>query len=254
MQNSVPAQEHRNYKAPVNLLNEKVILITGSSDGIGRTIAITYASHGATIILHGRDIARLEKVYDEIVEAGGKQPAIIPLDLSKATTHDYQQLSKMIQSEFGQLNGIVHNAAGINELTPVEFIDPTEWLNLMQINVNAVHLITQSCLPLLKQSTNPSVITTSSSVGRIGRAYWGAYAVSKFAVEGYTQVLADEYENTGVRINAINPGATRTKMRATAYPAEDKSKLTDAATLMPSYLYLMGEDSIHINGASINAQ
>ena len=244
----------KNYLAPKNLLENKIILITGASDGIGKTIALTYAAHGATVILHGRNIERLESVYDQIVNAGHAKPAIIPLDLSKATTEDYQQLSQVIQSEFGQLDGIVHNAAAISELTPIEFTEASIWLDLMQVNINAVYLITQSCMPLLKQAENSSVITTSSSVGRKGRAFWGAYAVSKFAVEGFTQVLADELENSSVRVNAINPGATKTKMRATAFPSEDRSKLTDAQELMPTYLYLMGKESLEVNGQSFNAQ
>jgi len=254
MQNSKKTITHKNYKAPKDLLDNKVILVTGSSDGIGEEIAKTYAEFGATVILHGRNVERLEKVYDGIIKAGHATPAIVPLDLSKATAHDYQKLSETIEKEFGQLDGIVHNAAMISELAPIEFTDPANWFDLMQVNINAVYLLTHSCLPLLKSSNNASIITTSSSVGKTGRAYWGPYAVSKFAVEGFTQVLADELEKTNVRINAINPGATQTKMRATAFPAEDKDELTKPAELMPSYLYLMGNESLEINGASINAQ
>ncbi len=254
MQKSINSQEHKKYNAPKDLLKKKVILITGSSDGIGKSVAYSYAKYGATVILHGRNIDRLENIYDEICHAGYATPAIIPLDLSKATTHDYQKLCETIDNEFGQLDGIVHNAALISELAPIEFTDPTNWLDVMHVNINAVYLLTHSCLPLLKKSINASIITTSSSVGKIGRAYWGPYAISKFAVEGFTQVLADELEKTNVRINAINPGATETKMRASAYPAEDRSKLTQPEELMPSYLYLMGRDSLSVNGASINAQ
>ena len=254
MPNSRESMEHKTYTAPKDLLKNKIILVTGSSDGIGKTVANTYAEYGATVILHGRNIHRLESVYDEIITAGYATPAILPLDFSKATTYDYQKLSETIEKEFGQLDGIVHNAAMISELAPIEFTDPSSWLDLMQVNINAVYLLTHSCLPLLKKSKDASIITTSSGVGKIGRAYWGPYAVSKFAIEGFTQVLAEELEKTNVRINAINPGATETKMRATAYPAEDKSKLTKAIALMPSYLYLMGKDSTQINGLSINAQ
>lgn len=254
MPNYRKSMDHKTYSAPKDLLEKKVILITGSSDGIGKAVAKTYAEYGATVILHGRNIQRLENVYDEIISAGYATPAIIPLDFSKATTYDYQKLSETIEKEFGQLDGIVHNAAMVSELAPIEFTEPASWFDLMQVNINAVYLLTHSCLPLLKKSNSASIITTSSGVGKIGRAYWGPYAVSKFAIEGFTQVLADELEKTNVRINAINPGATETKMRATAYPAEDKSKLTKPIELMPSYLYLMGKDSIQVNGLSINAQ
>lgn len=254
MQNSRKSIDHKNYSAAKDLLKNKVILITGASDGIGKVVAKTYAEYGATVILHGRNIQRLENLYDEIISAGHATPAILPLDFSKATTYDYQKLSETIEKEFGQLDGLVHNAAKVCELAPIEFTDPADWLDLMQVNINAVYLLTHSCLALLKKSNNASIITTSSSVGKIGRAYWGPYAVSKFAIEGFTQVLADELEKTNVRINAINPGATETKMRAIAFPAEDKSKLTKPLALMPSYLYLMGDDSLQANGLSINAQ
>lgn len=248
----------QHYNAPKDLLNGKTILVTGSSDGIGRAIAVAYAKHGATVILHGRNIDRLEKLYDHIVQQKLPKPAILPLDLKTATEHDFNNMAKTIASELGQLNGIVHNAGMISDLSPIEFTEATKWHEIMQVNLNAVFMLTQACLPLLKESasaTEPaSIITLSSGVGRKGRAFWGAYAVSKFAIEGFTQVLADELEGTNVRINAINPGATRTKMRATAYPAEEASKLVAAEQLAPIFLYLMGKDSSEINGQSLNAQ
>lgn len=242
------------YNAPNELLKNKVILVTGASDGIGKAVALAYAKSGATVILHGRNVERLEQVYDEIIQSNGPKPAIIPLDLLAATQQDYQGLSTTIQNEFGQLDGIVHNAALISELCPIEFTDEKDWNPIIQVNLNSVYLLTQACLPLLKQAQSASIITVSSGVGRKGRAFWGAYAVSKFAIEGFTQVLADELEQTNVRINAINPGATKTKMRATAYPAEDASHLPEPEQIMPLYLYLMGKDSINVNGQSLDAQ
>lgn len=242
------------YQAPKNLLQGKVILVTGSSDGIGRTIAKTYAAYGATIILQGRNVERLEKVYDEIIEQGSAKPAIIPFDLKTTDMQQYINFAETVKNEFGQLNGLLLNAAMISELSPIEFTESNTWHEMMQVNINSVFMLTQACLPLLKESPESSIITTSSSVGRKGRSFWGPYAVSKFAVEGFTQVLADELDNTNVRINAINPGATRTKMRATAYPAEDKSKLTSAEEISHCYLYLMGRDSIDMNGQSVDCQ
>lgn len=242
------------YQAPDNLLTERVILVTGASDGIGKAAAIEYARVGATVILHGRDTGKLEKVYDEIVEAGYPQPAILPLNLINATGEQFKSLATTIAKELGRLDGILHNASTISELSPIEFTSEETWHNIMQVNLNSVFLITRECMPLLKASPEASIITTSSGVGRKGRAFWGPYAVSKFAIEGFTQVLADELEATNIRVNAINPGATRTKMRAVAFPAEDPEKLKTPESLMPLYLYLMGSDSREVHGQSIDAQ
>jgi len=241
------------YKAPTELLKDKVILVTGASDGIGKVIAESYASIGATVILHGRKVENLEKIYDSIIEKGYPQPAILPLDLKTASAEDYKNLAATIQTELGRLDGILHNAAAISDLSPIEFIEVDRWHEIMQVNINAVFMLTQACLPLLKQSPDASIITTSSGVGKKGRAFWGPYAVSKFAVEGFTQVLADELDDTSIRVNAINPGATQTKMRAKAFPAEDASLLKTPGSLISIYQYLMGSDSKDINGQSINA-
>ena len=228
------------YQAPHDLLKDKVILVTGASAGIGEAIAKSYAAHGATVILHGRKVDKLEAIYDEIIAQGGPQPAILPVDLQNPAQQQYQSLADTIRSELGRLDGILHNAAMISELTPIEFTETNVWHEMMQVNVNSVFMLTQACLPLLKEAENASIITTSSGVGKKGRAFWGPYAVSKFAIEGFTQVLADELEGSSVRVNAINPGATRTNMRAVAFPAEDASRLTNPHELENLYLYLMG--------------
>jgi NAD(P)-dependent dehydrogenase (short-subunit alcohol dehydrogenase family) len=217
-------------------------------------MAMEYAKAGATVILHGRDTAKLEVIYDEIVAAGLPQPAIIPLNLVHATPEQCNSLAETIQNEFGRLDGILHNAAMISDLAPIEFTPAETWYQIMQVNVNAVYLITRACLGILRQTGNASVITTSSGVGRQGRAFWGPYAVSKFAIEGLTQVLADELDGSGIRVNAINPGATRTRMRAKAFPAEDQNQLPSPKDLAPLYLYLMGDASTKVNGESIDAQ
>ncbi len=244
----------QNYQASQTLLEKRVILVSGASDGIGRAVAKAYAQAGATVILHGRDIAKLEKVYDEICAAGNPQPAILPLDLLSASSEHYKDLANTIEKELGRLDGILHNAGILKTLSPIEFTSEEAWQETMQVNVNAVFMLTQACLPLLNQSPNASVIMTSSGVGKKGRAFWGPYAVSKFAIEGLVQVLSDELEESNIRVNAINPGATRTQMRATAYPAEDTSKLPTPEDIIPVYLYLMGNESLKINGRSLNAQ
>jgi NAD(P)-dependent dehydrogenase (short-subunit alcohol dehydrogenase family) len=243
------------YKAPENLLQDRIILVTGAGSGIGRTAARSYAALGATVILVGRTLEKLEQVYDEIEAAGHPQPAIVPLNLESATEHEYQELANTLEQEFGRLDGLLHNASLLGLRTPMESYDPVVWNQVMQVNVNAGFMLTQALIPLLGESQDASIIFTTSSVGRTGKAFWGAYAVSKFATEGMAQVLAQELENTSsIRVNCINPGATRTQMRANAYPAENPQTNPEPEDIMPLYLYLMGQDSKTVNGQSLDAQ
>lgn len=243
------------YQAPPDLLQGRVILVTGAGDGIGRAAAKTFAAHGATVILHGRTLAKLEAVYDDIESAGGPQPAIVTLDLSTASMADCQQLADTVEKEFGRLDGVLHNAAVLGDITPLEMYDPDTWDFVMRINLRAPFLLTQALLPLLKQAPDASVIFTSSSVGRRARAFWGAYAVSKAGVENLSLMLADELRNTSnIRVNCINPGATRTLMRASAYPGENPMSLKTPEDIMSPYLYLMGPDSKGVSGESLDAQ
>jgi len=243
------------YAAPAELLKNRIILITGAGDGIGRAAALSFAQHGATVILAGRTVKKLEAVYDQIEAAGYPQPAIFPINLEGAAPHDYEVVAAAIEKEFGKIDGLLNNASALGNRTPIENYDPSVWNQVMQVNVNAQFFLTQAMLPLLMKSDDASVIFTSSGVGRKGSAYWGAYAVSKFATEGMMQVLADELENTSnIRVNAINPGPTRTNMRAHAYPAENPNNLATPEQIMPAYLYLMGADSKGTNGQSLDAQ
>lgn len=243
------------YLAPADLLADRIILVTGSSEGIGRAAAMAYARHGATVILHGRNQQRLESLYDEIVAEGLAEPAIAILDLASAGFEDFMVLQNSIGEQFGRLDGLLHNAGILGRRSSIKSSNTTDWQNVMQANVNAPFMLTKAMLPLLEQSASASVIFTSSSVGRHGRAYWGAYAVSKFATEGLMQVLADEQENTSnIRVNSLNPGATRTAMRMMAYPGESPDSNPEPATIMPAYLYLMGDDSRHVHGQALDAQ
>ncbi len=244
-----------NYRPAARLLQGRTILVTGAGDGIGRAAARAYAAYGATVILLGRTGSKLEAVYDEIEQAGGPQPAIIELDLAAATEETFLNLASSLSQEFSHLDGLLHNASVLGERRPIESASYAAWQEVMQVNVNAQFLLTRALLPLLQAAPNASVIFTSSGVGRRGKAYWGAYAVSKFATEGLAQVLADELENTSrVRVNTINPGATNTGMRRAAYPAENPGSNPDPLALMPTYLFLMGDDSLGVTGRSFNAQ
>lgn len=242
------------YQAPAGLLNEKVILVTGAGDGIGYQIAKTYATFGATVLLLGKTVKKLEKCFDDIIALEGAEPAIIPLDLKGATSQHYRDMAMTIQQQFGRLDGVVHNAAFLGHLSAFRDIPEQEWHDVMQINLTAPMIMTQALLPVLSLSPAASVIFTTSSVGHHGRAFWGSYAISKFGTEGMMQVLADEYKKSTLRFNAVNPGATRTKMRASAYPAEDASNLKGPEDIMPAYLYLMGDESIGVNGQRIDCQ
>ncbi|OQW91040.1 MAG: YciK family oxidoreductase [Beggiatoa sp. IS2] len=244
-----------NYTPPTNLLADRVILVTGAGDGIGRAAAQAFAAHGATVILLGRTIRKLESVYDAIEQAGHPRPAIYPLNLEGASPKDYEDLILTVEKEFGRLDGLLHNAAILGTLTPIEQYPINQWYQVLQVNLNAPFLLTQACLKLLKRAPEASIIFTASGIGTRARAYWGAYAVSKFATESLMQILADELEvNTSVRVNCINPGPVRTAMRASAFPGEDAAILPTPEVIMPAYLYLMGPESRTINGQTINVQ
>ncbi|ROQ24781.1 YciK family oxidoreductase [Gallaecimonas pentaromativorans] len=242
------------YQASKDILKNRVVLVTGASAGIGREAALCYAAHGATVLLLGRNVKNLEAVYDDIAAIGAPQAAIIPLDMLGATDQHYRDMALTIENQFGRLDGVLMNAGELGTLTPFEQTDDDSWDKVMKINVDATFRMTRALLPLLKASEDGRLIFTSSGVGKKGRAYWGAYAVSKFATEGMMQVLADENSKGPLRVNCINPGGTRTAMRAKAFPAEDPMTLKTPADLMPLYLYLMGPDSKSVNGQSIDAQ
>jgi NAD(P)-dependent dehydrogenase (short-subunit alcohol dehydrogenase family) len=244
-----------NYMPRAKLLDGKSILVTGAGDGIGRAAALSYASHGATVLLLGRTGSKLDAVYDEIEAAGGAKPAIIEMDLSSAPEDSYANLATSLGEAFPHLDGILHNAALLGDRRPIADAGYASWTEVMQVNVNAQFLLTRYLLPLLQQAPNASIIVTSSGVGRIGKAYWGAYAVSKFATEGFMQVLADELENTSnIRVNSLNPRGTNTAMRRMAYPAETPTNNPSPQDILGAYLYLMGDDSAGITGKAFDAR
>lgn len=244
-----------NYTATPDLLKDRVILVTGAGDGIGRAAAISFAAHGATVILLGKTIKKLEAVYDEIEKAGYPQPAIYPMKLGGAAAKDFETLAETIETEFGQLDGLLHNAAILGQRKSIQDTNAADWTDVINVNLTSNFLLTKALLPLLQKSKDASIVFTTSSVGRKGRAFWGAYAVSKFGVEGLAQVLADELDTTtNIRVNCINPGATNTVMRRMAYPAELPSVNPFAEQIMEPYLYLIGGDSKGITGGSFDAQ
>ncbi|HZO24337.1 MAG TPA: YciK family oxidoreductase [Steroidobacteraceae bacterium] len=245
----------REYEPAADELSGRIIAITGASSGIGRAVAMDCAAHGASVILIGRNAGKLEAVHSQIEARGAPEPTIALLDLEKALAADYDQLASAVVERFGRLDGLLHNAGILGTLSPIEHHDVPTWCRVLHVNVTAAFALTQVLLPALRRSPDASILFTSSSVGRHGRAYWGAYAVSKFATEGLVQVLAAELENTSsVRVNAVNPGKARTMMRRQAYPAEDLNSLPPPETLTGPYIALLGPGSRGVTGMSFDCQ
>lgn len=232
-----------NYQPRSDLMQDRIIAITGAGDGIGLTAARTFAAHGATVILMGRTIQKLEMVYDDIVNAGHPQPAIYPINFEGACAKDYEDLCQALFDEFGRLDGLLLNAADLGERTPLTNYSVDTWQRVMQVNVNAPFMMVKALIPLMEKSSAGRILFTGSSVGYEGRAFWGAYAASKAAQENLMQTLAQELDGIApIRVNSVNPGATRTRMRAAAYPGENPADVKMPEQLMPLYLYLMSED------------
>ena len=236
-------------------LSGRVIAITGPTRGIGRALALACAAHGATVVLVGRNVKRLEAVHAEIQAAGGTEATIAPFDLEKAVASDYDTLASALMERYGRLDGLVHNASLLGMLAPIDHYDVPTWYRVMHVNVTAAFALTHVLLPVLRRSEDASIIFTSSSVGRKARAFWGAYAVSKCAIEGLSDILAQELENVShVRVNTLNPGPTRTEMRLQAYPSENPENMTPPEAIVGAYLALLGPASRGITGQRFDAQ
>jgi NAD(P)-dependent dehydrogenase (short-subunit alcohol dehydrogenase family) len=245
----------KTYECPPGGLRDRVVLVTGASNGIGKALAIRAAELGAQVILHGRNQARLEAVHDEIT-GGNKycRPSIAVMDLARAGSEEYMSLAESIEKEFGRLDGLVHNAAILGQRLSIEQYDTAEWQRVLHVNLTAPFALTQVLFPLLKSSQDPSIVFTSSGVGREGRPYWGAYSVSKFGIESLTQILAAENKHVPIRVNCVNPGPTRTELRLQAYPAEDKTASRPPAEVLSPYLFLLGPESRDVTGMSLDSQ
>lgn len=233
----------------------RVILVTGASDGIGQALALALARQGATVALLGRSQRKLARSYDRIVESGGPKPALLPFNLETAAAPEYDALHDALDREFGRLDGLAHVAGILGDLSPIEQYDVPTWCKVLHVNLTAAFIVTRTLLPLIKRADDASIVFTSSTIARAGRAYWGAYAASKFATEGLMQVLAHEFAGTTrIRANSVNPGPTRTAMRRQAYPAEDSARLPEPAAIVGPYLYLLGPASLGVNGQAIDCQ
>lgn len=245
----------RIHQPAADEMKGRVVLVTGAGAGIGRAVSLSLAKAGAEVILLGRSVRKLEAVHAEIAQLGAPEASIVPLDLEKALAKDYEAVADAIGKRYGRLDGLLHNAALLGTLTPIDQYEVPTFMRVMHVNVTAAFILTQHLFPLLRASQDAAVLFTSSGVGKRGRAFWGAYSVSKFAVEGLTQVLAHETEgNSNIRVNIIDPGKVRTAMRRQAYPSEAQESLPTPESLTSPYLALLGPASRGVTGQRFEAQ
>jgi len=243
------------YQPAATLLAQRVVLVTGASSGLGRSAALAFARHGASVILHGRNTARLEAVYDEIEAIGAPQPMILPLDLAKAGEHDFANVEQAIRAQTGRLDGILHCAVHFTHLTELAHEPLEHWLTTLRVNAAAVHALTRACLPLLAASPDASVIATAEMHGLQPKAFWGAFAVSQGALRTWTTIQAQEWAaRANLRVNLLVPGAVDSPLRARTHPGETRASRLAPAALEPLWLYLMGPDSTGVSGQVFEAQ
>lgn len=241
--------ELSSYQPDSQLLSGRNILITGAGDGIGRALAIGFARYGATIILLGRTVKKLEAVYDEIEAAGGPQPAIYPLDLEKAPEAAFDQLTTVLSENFPHLDAVIQNAAILGQHSPLVLADLQMWQRVLQTNLTAPFLISRSVYPLLKSAPSAALVFISDAVALQGRAYWGAYSVAKAGLDNVMQILADEWENnTHIRVNSLDPGPVQSSLRRQVFPGEDPNTLPTPEDCVLPFLYLVDGQQPSIQG------
>ena len=235
-----------------NFLAEKNILITGASKGIGREFAMSLSKYGANVVLLARDENNLDALYDEIVNTHKTSPMIIKCDLNDLDENKAQEIANVLSENISCLDGLIHNAAILGKMASMIDYDLITWNKVIQTNLTSSYLLTKFLSPMMEQSTNPRIIFTSSGVVKKGRAFWGAYAVSKTAIKSMSEILQDELEPiSNIKVFNFDPGATRTSIRAFAYPAEDPRSLKDASSLMDYYLWMLSDFSNHTNNRYI---
>ncbi len=239
------------YQIKEGELKGKVILVTGANRGFGLAMTMDLSKAGATVIMMGRDLGSLEYAYDAVIDKGFQEPILYPLDIEGATPENYQSLQDDIFNQFEKLDGLIHNAAILGTMMPVDQYDIKLWYSTLQINLNGPFMMTQFLIPLLNKSDDARILFLSAEQGREAKAYWGAYGVSKFAVEGFSKTLSEELEKTNIRVNTLDPGVMRTEMRRAAYPAEDTTKNPLPESKSPAIVYLMLPVSSKYNGKKL---
>jgi NAD(P)-dependent dehydrogenase (short-subunit alcohol dehydrogenase family) len=245
----------KQYRPDSELLKDRAILVTGAGRGIGRVAALTLAKHGATVIVHGRDVAKLESLYDEIEAAGGAQPTILPLDLAAARDRDFENLALAIESQLGRLDGILHNASHFDHLGPLDQQRLDEWLVSLRVNLAVPFALTRACTYLLKNAPDAAVVLTAETHALQPKAYWGSLAVAKSGLIALATIQAQEWEtHAHLRINVVVPGPVDAPQRRKTHPGEARETRATPAALMPAYLYLLGPDSRGVSGQVVQAQ
>ena len=226
------------------MMEGKTILITGANRGIGKSLAKNFSNIGANVILLGKNEDSLNEVYDEIISCTKTKPLIIESDLNLLDLDGAHQIKKAIVNQYGVLDGLIYNAAKLGKMTSIEDYEDGLWKEIINTNLNSSFLIYKELIPILKAAPNGRIIFTSSGVAEAGKAYWGAYSVSKFAVKGLAEVIRDELDSTSnIKVFNYDPGATKTSMRASAYPGEDPNNLKDPDKLFGDYLWFFSEES-----------
>lgn len=247
--NPIPA----GYAPRADLLAGRTVLVTGAGSGLGRATALAAAKCGATVILLGRTVKKLEAVFDEIEAAGAPQPAIVPMNLVSATWADLFEIAETIEREFGRLDGLVHCAAHFPGFTPMTEEKPKDWMDGLQVNLTAAYALTRHLLPLMQQSRDASIVFVTDAVAREPKALRGSYGVAKYALEGLVKGWSQELGVTpGLRMNSYDPGAMQTPLRAKGYVSEEVQKLPEAAVAAPGVVWLLGPDSAGVNGQALS--
>jgi NAD(P)-dependent dehydrogenase (short-subunit alcohol dehydrogenase family) len=245
----------KDFEVSQDCLKDRVIVVTGGANGIGAAASRTYAAYGATVVLMDKNVELLESIYDEIEDAGYPQPAIYPMDFEGANEDDYKEFASVIEKEFGRMDGLLHNAARRDPNTPLWQIELEDWYEILQVNLNAPYMLTRACMDLLNASESASIIFTTDHQAREHHAYWGAYGVSKHALDGLMLTFADELENQSpIRVNSVDPGAVRTNMRVVSFPGIKPEDMVAPEEVMDTYLYLMCDASKNDNGLVFHAQ
>ena len=236
-------------------LKDQVILITGAGGGLGGTAALALAKQGAHVVLLDNKIPKLEAIYDRIKAAGGTEPAMYPFDLAGANENQYQELADTIEQKYGSLQGLLHSAVEFSGFSPIAVHKTKDWGHTLNVNLNGPFMLTRVLLPVMQKSETAALVFTSDSATRSGTAYSGAYGISKIAVEGLARILAEELQAFNkIRVNTLVPGPVDSPLRYRAYPAEDKTKLPEMATLESVYAYLFGTGSLGVTGQTIDAR
>jgi NAD(P)-dependent dehydrogenase (short-subunit alcohol dehydrogenase family) len=234
--------------APVaRVLDDRIVLVSGAHGGFGSAVAQAAGRAGATVVLLGHKLPRLNRVYDRIV-TDGAQAALYPLDLEGASPDDYAQLAERLEGEFGRLDGVVHCAAEFRGLTPIVHADPADFARSLHVGLTAPWWLTQAVLPLMSKAADPSIVFTLDSPERVGAAYWGGYGVSQFGLQGVVRILHAELANGPVRVAGLMPGPMRTTLRARAWVEETDRQAVDAACYAPAAVELLSAAGVAHRG------